>query len=123
MLPNERQENRILLVYGIYTQGSQAAIEFITSRAGLQSLRKALVGESGGELPPEYFESLLEDNRGKLGARANLNRRRPDDPRRLSAPPRFYLAPPTRRPESSDLTAPEIHSIAPIDGGRFLGSG
>ena len=31
MLPNERKGNRILLVYGIYTQGSQAAIEYITS--------------------------------------------------------------------------------------------
>ena len=31
MLPNEKKENRVLLIYGIYTQGSQAAIEFLTS--------------------------------------------------------------------------------------------
>jgi hypothetical protein len=61
MLPNERVENRILLVYGIYTQGSQAAIEYITSAERLPELRKALLASSPNQktLPP-YFEVLLQ---------------------------------------------------------------
>jgi hypothetical protein len=61
MLPNERKENRVLLVYGIYTQGSQAAIEFITSAERLPELRKALMAASpGSKSPPSYFQALLE---------------------------------------------------------------
>ncbi len=61
MLPNEQREKRIMLAYGIYTQGSQAALEFITSQAGLDELRQALIAEySGGEAIPSYFQALLE---------------------------------------------------------------
>jgi hypothetical protein len=61
MLPNERKENRILLVYGIYTQGSQAAIEYLTSAERLPELRKALVALSPDRrTPPAYFQALLE---------------------------------------------------------------
>lgn len=61
MLPNERKENRILLVYGIFTQGSQAAIEYITSAERLPELRKALTELSPDhKTPPLYFQALLE---------------------------------------------------------------
>jgi hypothetical protein len=61
MLPNERKENRILLVYGIYTQGSQAAIEYITSAERLPELRQALMAASPNQKsPPPYFQVLLE---------------------------------------------------------------
>jgi hypothetical protein len=61
MLPNERKENRILLVYGIYTQGSQAAIEYLTSAERLPELRKALMAVSSNrKTPPPYFQALLE---------------------------------------------------------------
>jgi hypothetical protein len=61
MLPNERAENRILLVYGIYTQGSQAAIEYITSAERLPELRKALMEVSEHQnSPPSFFQALLE---------------------------------------------------------------
>ena len=61
MLPNENKENRILLVYGIYTQGSQAAIEYITSAERLPELHKALVALSPDQkTPPPYFQVLLE---------------------------------------------------------------
>ena len=61
MLPNERKENRILLVYGIYTQGSQAAIEYITNAERLPELRKALMAASPDQKsPPPYFQALLE---------------------------------------------------------------
>jgi len=61
MLPNERKENRILLIYGIYTQGSQAAIEYVTSAERLPELRKALVELSPDRKSlPSYFQALVE---------------------------------------------------------------
>lgn len=60
MLPNEKKEERILLIYGIYTQGSQAAIEYVTNPEHLQDLRKALAELSpDGKSPPRYFQVLL----------------------------------------------------------------
>lgn len=61
MLPNERREHRILLIYGIYTQGSQAAIEYVTSAERLQELRKELVALSPDkQSTPRYFQALLQ---------------------------------------------------------------
>lgn len=60
MLPNEKKENRILLIYGIYTQGSQAAIEFLTNPEKMSRLRSALEAVSADRktIPP-YFQVLL----------------------------------------------------------------
>lgn len=60
MLPNERQEQRVLLIYGIYTQGSQAAIEFLTNSEHMAELRQALLNVSSDHktIPP-YFQALL----------------------------------------------------------------
>jgi len=61
MLPNERKGQRILLIYGIYTQGSQAAIDYVTNEERLQELREALLALSPDrKTPPEYFQVLLE---------------------------------------------------------------
>ncbi|MBZ5544213.1 MAG: hypothetical protein LAO07_11130 [Acidobacteriia bacterium] len=60
MLPNEKREERILLIYGIYTQGSQAAIEFVTNAERMQELRKALLALSPDRRTlPGYFQLLL----------------------------------------------------------------
>ena len=60
MLPNERKENRVLLIYGIYTQGSQAAIEFLTSPEKMAQLRNALAALSPDRKTiPTYFQVLL----------------------------------------------------------------
>jgi hypothetical protein len=60
MLPNERKENRVLLIYGIYTQGSQAAIEFLTTPEKLAQLRTALAELSPDHrTTPQYFQVLL----------------------------------------------------------------
>jgi hypothetical protein len=60
MLPNEKRENRILLIYGVYTQGSQAAIEYVTNPERLQELRRALVEISADKKrPPNFFQALL----------------------------------------------------------------
>ena len=60
MLPNERKDNRVLLVYGIYTQGSQAAIEYLTNPERMAELHKALLKLSpDGKTIPSYFQALL----------------------------------------------------------------
>lgn len=60
MLPNERRENRVLLIYGIYTQGTQAAIEYLTNPEQMVELRNALkaLSRDGKTIPP-YFQALL----------------------------------------------------------------
>jgi len=60
MLPNERRDRRVLLIYGIYTQGSQAAIEYVTNAERLAELH----GELCKRMPdrktaPKYFQVLL----------------------------------------------------------------
>ncbi len=60
MLPNERKEERVLLLYGIYTQGTQAAMEFVTNPARLGELRKSLLESSADQKTlPKYFQALL----------------------------------------------------------------
>ncbi len=60
MLPNERKEKRVLLIYGIYTQGSQAAIEYLTNPERMSELRKYLVDLSPDHATlPLHFQLLL----------------------------------------------------------------
>ena len=60
MLPNERSDNRVLLIYGVYTQGSQAAIEYLTNPERMADLRKALMNLApDGKSVPAYFQALL----------------------------------------------------------------
>ncbi|MCJ7501572.1 MAG: hypothetical protein MUP80_00735, partial [Acidobacteriia bacterium] len=61
MLPNENKDQRILLIYGIYTQGSQAAIEYVTGPEHLAELHRALLELSPDhKTPPPYFQALLD---------------------------------------------------------------
>lgn len=60
MLPNQEKENRVLLIYGIYTQGSQAAIEYLMDPERMAALKKALVATSPDhKTTPPYFQALL----------------------------------------------------------------
>ncbi|HTS34777.1 MAG TPA: hypothetical protein VMH04_03835 [Candidatus Solibacter sp.] len=60
MLPNETKEKRVLLIYGIYTQGSQAAIEFLTNAERMNELRNSLRNLSPDhKTVPQYFQLLL----------------------------------------------------------------
>ena len=60
MLPNERSDNRVLLIYGVYTQGSQAAIEYLTNPDRMSELHKALLDLSEDHKNvPSYFQALL----------------------------------------------------------------
>ena len=60
MLPNEDKENHVLLIYGIYTQGSEAAIEYLMDPERMAVLRKALLGVSvDHKTIPSCFQALL----------------------------------------------------------------
>ena len=60
MLPNETNDKRVLLIYGIYTQGSQAAIAFLTNPERMSELRKALLDLAPDHKTiPQYFQLLL----------------------------------------------------------------
>jgi len=60
MLPNQTKDKRILLIYGIYTQGSQAAIEYLTNPERVSELRKALTDTAPDHRTiPLYFQLLL----------------------------------------------------------------
>lgn len=60
MLPNETNDKRVLLIYGIYTQGSQAAIAFLTNPEHMSELRKALLDLAPDhKTMPPYFQLLL----------------------------------------------------------------
>lgn len=60
MLPNETKEKRVLLIYGIYTQGSEAAIEFLTNPESMAELRKVFLKQSPDHKTiPSYYQLLL----------------------------------------------------------------
>jgi hypothetical protein len=60
MLPNERSDNRVLLIYGVYTQGSQAAMEYLINPERMSELRNALLKLSPDHRTvPAYFQALL----------------------------------------------------------------
>jgi hypothetical protein len=60
LLPNETRDKRVLLIYGIYTQGSQAAIEYLINPESMAELRRRLLNLSPDHktIPP-YFQLLL----------------------------------------------------------------
>lgn len=60
LLPNESPDKRVLLIYGIYTQGSQAAIEYLINPESMSELRKELLKLSPDhQTVPRYFQLLL----------------------------------------------------------------
>jgi hypothetical protein len=60
MEPNHTKQERLLLLYGLYTQGTEAAAEYVTNADRLAELRKALVAVSPDKkTPPPFFEALI----------------------------------------------------------------
>jgi hypothetical protein len=50
----------LLLLYGLYTQGTEGAAEYVTNAERLAELRKALVALAPDKkTPPSYFEALI----------------------------------------------------------------
>ncbi len=61
MLPNERRDQRILLLYGIFSQGSQAALEYVTNLDRMEELRQHLISLTPSKKqPPQYFQVLIQ---------------------------------------------------------------
>ena len=60
LLPDATKDRRVLLIYGIYTQGSQAAIEYLINPERMAELRRKLLELSPDHktIPP-YFQLLL----------------------------------------------------------------
>jgi len=60
MGPNHTRQERLLLLYGLYTQGTEAAAEYVTNVERLAELRKALLAASSDKktLTP-FFEALI----------------------------------------------------------------
>ena len=60
MEPNHTKQERLLFLYGLYTQGTEAAAEYVTNADRLAELRKALVAVSPDKkTPPPFFEALI----------------------------------------------------------------
>jgi len=60
MEPNHTKQERLLLLYGLYTQGTEAAAEYVTNAERLAELRKALVAISPDKkTPAPFFEALI----------------------------------------------------------------
>jgi len=60
MKPNHTKQERLLLLYGLYTQGTEAAAEYVTNADRLAELRKALVAISADKKTPSpFFEALI----------------------------------------------------------------
>jgi hypothetical protein len=61
LLPNPSGTGNILVISGTDVEGTEAGGEFLTSAAGVVSLRKRLGQDRGGQFP--YFEALLKSAR------------------------------------------------------------
>lgn len=60
MAPNQTKQNRLLFLYGLYTQGTEAAAKYVTNDERLAELRKALLAASPDKkTTPPFFEALL----------------------------------------------------------------
>ena len=60
MLPNGTRAQRVLLTYGIYTKGTQAAMEYVANPESLQDLRGRLVALAPDKKSlPSFFQVLL----------------------------------------------------------------
>lgn len=60
MGPNHTTQERLLFLYGLYTQGTEAAAEYVTNAERLAELHKALLALSPDrKTTPAFFEVLL----------------------------------------------------------------
>jgi hypothetical protein len=57
--PNVSGEHAVMTLAGLYSEGTEAAAEFITTKSHLAVLAQAL-RQAGGEVPPKYYQALLK---------------------------------------------------------------
>jgi hypothetical protein len=58
--PNISGENDVMILAGIYSEGTEAAAEFVTTRNHLTTLAQALHQLGGKDGPPKYYQALLK---------------------------------------------------------------
>lgn len=58
--PNVSGEHAVMILAGIYSEGTEAAAEFVTTRNHLGLLAQRLREVGGGEGPPKYYQALLK---------------------------------------------------------------
>ena len=60
--PNISGENTVMTLAGIYSEGTEAAAEFITTKNHLSLLSQRLRQAGENNLPPKYYQALLKVN-------------------------------------------------------------
>ena len=58
--PNVSGENAVMTLAGIYSEGTEAAAEFVTTRNHLATLAQRLRQIGGKDAPPKYYQALLK---------------------------------------------------------------
>jgi hypothetical protein len=58
--PNISGENDVMILAGIYSEGTEAAAEFVTTRNHLTTLAQGLHQLGGKDGPPKYYQVLLK---------------------------------------------------------------
>lgn len=57
--PNISDANEVMLLAGVYNQGTEAAAEYVTNKNYLDQLNQRLQQAGQGDGPPRYFQALL----------------------------------------------------------------
>jgi hypothetical protein len=60
VVPGMAGTNVVMSLAGIYSEGTQAAVEYVTDKAHLDELQQKLQGRSGKQTEPRYFQALLK---------------------------------------------------------------
>ena len=60
MKPNVSGENAVMTLAGIYSEGTEAAAEFVTTRNHMAVLAQRLHQLGGQGAPPKYYQALLK---------------------------------------------------------------
>ncbi|HEX8181276.1 MAG TPA: hypothetical protein VF525_17170 [Pyrinomonadaceae bacterium] len=58
--PNVSGENAVMILAGIYSEGTEAAAEFVTTRNHMAVLAQRLHQLGGAGAPPKYYQALLK---------------------------------------------------------------
>ena len=58
--PNISDANQVMLLAGVYSQGTEAAAEYVTNKTYLDQLNERLQQSNESGVPPGYFQALLK---------------------------------------------------------------
>ncbi|MBL8203700.1 MAG: hypothetical protein JNM09_05675 [Blastocatellia bacterium] len=60
VVPGVTMTNVVMSLSGIYSEGTQAAVEYVTDKNRLAELYQRLQEAAGGETPPQFFQAVLK---------------------------------------------------------------